>query len=106
MGHLVSLQEAQTGGRADAIRKTMSLLEGAMERDPVMAARLMCSLYPLAGEALLHEVCDAIDIWIYEYHPRELAEVFRKKAQNTSTGYMRTKYMEWATIVGEVHPKQ
>jgi hypothetical protein len=77
----------------------MSLLESAMEAEPALATRLMGCLYPLAARLFLHEVCDAIDIWIYEYHPAELAEVFRRKAQDISTGYMRKKYLEWATLM-------
>jgi hypothetical protein len=102
MANLVALQETRLGDRIDAIRKTMSLLESAMERDPAIAARLMGSLYPLAAQAFLHEVCDAIDIWIYEYHPAELATVFRRKAEGNSTGHMGKKYLEWATVIDNV----
>jgi hypothetical protein len=103
--HLVALQESDLGSQADAIRKIMSLLESAMEREPAIATRLMGCLYPLAAQLFLHEVCDAIDIWIYEYHPAELAEVFRKKAQDIATGYMGRKYMEWATAIDDALAK-
>jgi len=64
---LVDLLEAEIGNRPDAIRATMSLLEQSIERDPPIAGRLMASLYSLASDSFLHEVCDAIDIWFYEY---------------------------------------
>jgi hypothetical protein len=106
MANLVALQETRLGSRIDGIRETLSLLESAMEREPVIAARLMASLYPLAGQALLHEVCDAIDIWIYECHPAELVEAFSRKAEGIASGPMGKKYLEWARVIDNLLARQ
>jgi hypothetical protein len=56
------VDESAVGPVATAICLTMSLLEAAMEKEPVVAGLLMAHLYPVANRELLHEVCDAIEL--------------------------------------------
>jgi hypothetical protein len=102
MMRLVTLLESETGDRLGAIRKSMSLLERAMESEPLIAGRLMAALYPLANDSFLHEVCDAIEIWFYESRPRELADAFRRKATNDAASQMARKYLEWTSSIESV----
>ena len=99
MHAVVEDMESQMGNRMDAVAKTMALLEGAMDRDPTSVAQLMGALYPIAAENYLHEICDAIDIWIYDYHPEATASAFRDKADRLPPGHLKRKYAEWATLI-------
>ncbi len=49
---------------ADAIAAAMTMLESVQSREPLLVARLMALLYPRADNHYLHEICDAIELYM------------------------------------------
>ena len=48
----------------EVITRTMRNLESLAEVSEPIACALMANLWSLAGDLYLHEICDAIDLWI------------------------------------------
>jgi hypothetical protein len=47
-----------------AVQQLMGTLEALAEASPISARVLMATLWPAASRLHLHDVCDAIDLWI------------------------------------------
>ena len=51
----------------EEIEATMDELEKIVKDSPDVACSLMIDLWPIAGNACLHDVCDAISLWIVDH---------------------------------------
>jgi hypothetical protein len=49
----------------DRVNVVMRSLEAMAEHQVEAACGLMLSLYPVASELMMHDVCDSIDLWIW-----------------------------------------
>ncbi|HEX5245127.1 MAG TPA: hypothetical protein VFW23_17845 [Tepidisphaeraceae bacterium] len=63
------------GDDKHAVQHLMTSLEVLTEISPLTARILMATLWPVASQLLLHEVCDAIDLWIVN----EMSDVLRHR---------------------------
>lgn len=50
----------------ERVAVVMRLLEEMAQHQVDTACCLMLSLWPIASELMLHDVCDAIDLWIWD----------------------------------------
>ncbi len=83
------------------IVKTMSFLEKLMDISPVIAGYLMGRLYPMAGKMHLHEVCDAIELWMHANKDENLAGSLMKLANEGVRPLLQKRYIAWATRIRE-----
>lgn len=65
-----------------AISKTMANLETIAETDRSLACILMAELWGRASDTTMHEVCDAIDLWLHDSDSVELYRHLRKLASS------------------------
>ena len=56
----------------------------------------MARLYPLASDERLHDVCDAIDLWLHHLRSAELASQLRALANKTESEELASRYFRWA----------
>ena len=56
--------QCAVGENEHSVQQLMTTLEALAETSPLSARVLMATLWPVAGRLLLHDVCDAIDLWI------------------------------------------
>jgi hypothetical protein len=63
--------------KPDSISQAMLKLESLAEVDPVLACILMAHLWPIANDLLMHDVCDAIDLWISNQKSQALIDRLR-----------------------------
>ena len=52
-------------GIINAVEETMETCESIADTDTELALKLMIKLYPKASKLYLYDVCDSIDLWIY-----------------------------------------
>ena len=57
-----------------AISKTMQTLERTAAKAELTGCLLMVYLWPFADESLMHDICDAIDLWIAQSESIELKQ--------------------------------
>ncbi len=71
----------------------MQIMEQIMDLKPYVAGYFMGRLYSAASYKMLHDVCDAIELWIYEYkNTNELKEAVMKLADE---GACRNIWLDW-----------
>ena len=88
----VLLRNRSTGeGEApDRVASVMRLLEELAEHKRDTACCLMLSLYPVASEVMMHDVCDAIGLWIaHNRSAAVLAEITRLTESETDPDLKR-----------------
>jgi hypothetical protein len=94
---LLSIVElGKRNGASDGIQGAMSLFESMEDTSPVVAGYFMALLYPIASDALMHEVCDGIAMSIALKHCGELAPILRTLAGNETDEDVARHYREWA----------
>lgn len=86
--------EASKVIQANALVSFMTLLESMMDVDQVVATCLMTRLYPVASQIYLHEVCDAIDLWMDQASGEELEKYLKIDAAWRGNS-MAAKYKQW-----------
>ena len=80
----------------DAVSNVMLHLESLGNSFPLLACVLMAHLWPLAaGGLFLHEVCDAIDLWIQGCDSPELARQIKLIAASEADPDTRRHYQQW-----------
>jgi hypothetical protein len=82
-----------------AVAHVQSLFENLAQVDPVVAIQLMARLWPVAGHLRLHEVCDAIDLWIVEAADSRVVEYLKVIAVNENNVALRRHYEGWVTTL-------
>lgn len=85
--------------RREAIAATMTTLEGWMETHPEVAAPLMAWLYAEAQATYLHEICDAIELWLDACRAPEAAEQLTRLATTWAEHPLHARVTRWATEV-------
>ena len=66
------------GNDEKAVQQVITILEALSEISPLSARILMATLWPIAGRLLLHDVCDAIDLWVVNETSDDLKSQLRK----------------------------
>lgn len=99
---LVQLHTPESGMPEDGVNRFMTSLGAFTLRYPFEGCLLMVTLYPLADDLYMHDVCDAVDEYIYHLHPAGLETRLRGFAAQPSDPHeMRKKYLEWADCIAE-----
>jgi hypothetical protein len=76
--------------------KVMALLEGIVGTTPVLGYTLMGVLYGVANTYLVHETCDAIDLWMADCSRADVAESLRRLALAAADAGEPARYRAWA----------
>lgn len=84
------------GTETTAVSATMALLETMMETAPRVAEYLMIKLYPIASSLFMHDVCDAIELWLLENASPELASLIGQLANEEKDPLTARRMLEWA----------
>jgi hypothetical protein len=71
---MLTRNQSAEGGEARAVQKAMQQLEALAEASPVIARVLMAALWPTANRLRLHEISDAIDLWVADSNSDELRQ--------------------------------
>lgn len=88
---LNSFKESENVG--EKYEELLRILEQIMDFKPYVAGYFMGRLYSAASYKMLHNVCDAIELWIYEYkNTNELKEAVMKLADE---GACRKIWLDW-----------
>jgi hypothetical protein len=77
----------------------MRMLEAAMDVNPKVAGYLMGRLYPLASRKRHHEVCDAIDLWMYNTTSVEVADGLRLLVAEPMRPQLRERCIRWVVEI-------
>ncbi len=97
-----ALLDARREGEADeeaAVLATMTSLDAMMRIDPGVAGYLMARLFPVAGRRYLHQVADAIDLWIDASTSAELADTLTRLANEGVRPLLRKRYEAWSAKI-------
>ena len=68
---------AAAGTKEEDVYALMSRLQEFAAVDAARACCLMATLWPIASEMFMHDVCDSIDIWIAKNPSRVLRDFLR-----------------------------
>lgn len=74
--------ECTVGDDEHSVQRLMTTLEALAEISPLSARILMAMLWPIAGRLLLHNVCDAIDLWIVNQLSDDLRRHLRQMMES------------------------
>jgi hypothetical protein len=85
------LQEQESDDSA-AYARLLGLLDRIWEVNPGIAGYLMGRLFPAASKRMLHNVCDGIDLRMYECTSVEVAEALTQLA---AEGTYSKRCLEW-----------
>lgn len=77
----------------------MDKLEDLYEINPDEAIIGMINLYSKASEVYNHEVCDAIDLWIYETKNKNVLDYLDKISAVNPT--LNKQYKKWISWINE-----
>lgn len=78
----------------DVINELMALFEYMATFDVENALKYMMILYKFADESYMHNICDAIDIWVYERHsPKTISYI------NEATNANKHHYKRWRDML-------
>lgn len=75
------------------VTEEMSRIEDLVEKDIVLALKEMISLYFRASKVCNHEVCDAINLWIYELKNPIIVEYLNEKIKENNA--KNTQFQKW-----------
>lgn len=85
------LQRAE-GDDEHSVQQLMTNLEAFAGTSPLSARILMASLWPIASGLLLHDVCDAIDLWIVNEISddlrRHLRQMMKSEREDSSRAHL------------------
>ncbi|QQR80612.1 MAG: hypothetical protein IPJ69_00120 [Deltaproteobacteria bacterium] len=80
----------------DDLLDCMSFLEEPLvEADSLFALKIMICLYPIADKHYAHDICDAIDLWIYETPMKELIPFIQKYLEIYPTTPLKAIGQDW-----------
>lgn len=91
---LVSSEKQIDLNQESVVRQTMSVLESFADKAPDLACILMCDLWSLASDQFIHDVCDAIDLWIASCDSKELVGHLKELAKSESEPNKRKHFQQ------------
>jgi hypothetical protein len=92
---LVDHEKEESENSETAASKTMAILRSLMRVDKLAACLLMSQLYIIASKFYMHQICDSIDIWIFENHTPELKRQLELNMPSGLKESMKKHYSEW-----------
>ena len=78
-----------------SVLKIMNVAQELFSSDPTAACIIMSQLYNFADNLYMHDVCDSIDIWIYQHHSLELGTLLKKNFPSDIDDDMKRHYQGW-----------
>jgi hypothetical protein len=94
----VLVSNARESGKTqeDALEQAMAELESLGNTSKPVACILMASLWPIAAAVVgMHDICDAIDLWIDDCNSERLNTQLEFLARSVGDGRIRKHYDEW-----------
>jgi hypothetical protein len=92
---VLSAEQLSCATKEDAVRQTMRKFESLAATSQPTACALMARLWPVASGLFMHDVCDAIDLWIASCASDTLSDQLKLMAQSESDPNNRRHYEEW-----------
>ncbi|MDR3058478.1 MAG: hypothetical protein LBU84_10110 [Prevotella sp.] len=83
------------------IKEEISYLETYINENQNEALKRMTDLYKEASKNYYYDVCDAIDLWIYETKNKSIINYINEKREKEPDKYLKKKYEEWIKWIGE-----
>lgn len=84
-----------------SLREIMNAAEALMTALPGLAAPLMAGLHPLASKAMSHELCDAIELWMFEGADLEAGLALGRWGRRTGSARLEA----WSATVLRERPR-
>jgi hypothetical protein len=78
------------------IAAVMALLERIIKVAPRVGQHLMIKLYAIADPLFMHDICDAIELWLTEQGSAELAGMIKSLADAEQDELLKRRMLEWA----------
>jgi hypothetical protein len=85
----------------DGLLVVMHALESMTPHEMDLALKLMALLYPHANEIYAHDICDAIDTWMYEEVNESILEFLLKLVNESTDEAISKKYLQWIDRIAE-----
>jgi hypothetical protein len=82
-----------------AVQDTMKVLEAIANSDPDLGIYLMTRLCPRARDLYMHNVCDAIELWINANPSKALIALLQRDLLNEPDADMRGRYQDWIALI-------
>lgn len=79
----------------------MHALESMTPHAMDLALKLMALLYPHANEIYAQDICDAIDMWMYEEENESILEFLLKLINESTNEAISKKYLQWIDRIAE-----
>jgi hypothetical protein len=92
---ILRLARATSATDADAAEETMERLEPLGEKVGPAACLLMAQLWGIAAGLFLHDICDAIDLWMGACNSPLLAAGLSSMARSEADPALRRHYEAW-----------
>jgi hypothetical protein len=87
--------------RGHSLRELMTAAEALVTSSPGLAAPLMAGLFPLASAQVHHELCDAVELWMFEGVDLEAGLTLRAWARRTGCA----RLARWSETVLRERPR-
>lgn len=91
---LVELGRSSGKDERSAVTQAMRSLESLARLSPWIACTLMAYLWPLSSDLRMHDIWDAIGLWIVGCDAEELTKQLTRICQSEGNRTMRSKYEE------------
>lgn len=93
---LMESQASLVYGECAAVYRSMEVLERLTDESESAACIFMAHLWLVANALKMHDVCDAIDLWISSCRSPELKQHLQMLAGSQSVAHLRRHYEELA----------
>jgi hypothetical protein len=93
---LVENEAWLVSGECAAVSRSMEVLESLADQSESAACILMAHLWAVANALKMHDVCDAIDLWISSCRSPELRQHLQMLAGSQGDANLRRHYEELA----------
>jgi hypothetical protein len=91
---IYELETQNRQSKEDVVSVTMRHLEKLANVNPIVACYLMTKLWDIAGDLYMHNICDAVDLYIY-HNNSKLLSILQQGQKEENNIILKNKYNEW-----------
>ncbi|MCE9545951.1 MAG: hypothetical protein K8T25_10590 [Planctomycetia bacterium] len=84
---------------AEAVYRTMRLLEEVAEKSELPACILMAHLWLISNDLRMHDICDAIELWLTNCKSSDLGRYLLMLANSQDDERVRRRFEKLAAVV-------
>ena len=106
-GATVVIESLLRGGPTKAtvpeerVLAVMQLLEEMAEHQIESACALMLSLWPMADNVMMHDVCDSIDLWVCNNRTPRVIEHVRNAAKSAANAGLKGHFNDLLPVTSD-----